>query len=69
MTCRFKAARTDEIQQGRGAAVVRKANAKCMKTVDSLLDLMSTTHSSPYEIVSYLFVVATENLVRGDGVL
>jgi hypothetical protein len=50
MTCRFKAARTDETQQGRGAAVVRKANAKRMKTVDSLLDLMSTTHSSPYEM-------------------
>jgi hypothetical protein len=33
-----------------------KTNAKCMKTVDSLLDLMSTTHSSPYENVPYVSV-------------
>jgi hypothetical protein len=52
----IKAERTDGIQQGRGAAAVRKANAKGMKTADSLLNLMSTTHSSLYEMSRYLSV-------------
>jgi hypothetical protein len=67
MTCRFKAARTDEIQQGRGAAVVRKANAKCMKTVDSLLADKTRLIAEATRIVRPGGVIAFTDWVEGPA--